>query len=272
MLTTPEEKIYTFHMKTTEPKDPYMQMYKPCDETDENEDNFEIKPEPTDEAAKVSVSAEKVSDSAEKAPNAAGKAPIAAVKPPTTTENAPSMPKKNATAFSVILSIFAILVTLFTVIFCTLPKAFFSDIAFNVTAAPQKCLTTMRYLYDLALPPHLLSAKNHKLVWAIAFGLIIFRVTAEKVEPIHTCSAFINEAGYTAVGDITDFEWCSDSGTNRFVTNDLDDFVQGSVVPVLTDVAVGGGSVTSEFVGTVRVKSLDYNHTIECKNVLYIPS
>ena len=68
-----------------------------------------------------------------------------------------------------------------------------------------------------------------------------------------------------------DHEWCSDSGTNRFVTNNINDFVSGSVNEVSTIVAVGGGNVTSPCHGTVLVKSLDYGCTMQCMNVLYIP-
>lgn len=41
--------------------------------------------------------------------------------------------------------------------------------------------------------------------------------------------------------DTSHFEWCSDSGTNRFVTNDANDFVSGTVKQHATTVAVGGG-------------------------------
>ena len=56
-----------------------------------------------------------------------------------------------------------------------------------------------------------------------------------------------------------EYEWCSDSGTNRFVTNNSHDFLPGSIVRDPVRVAVGGGSVTSPYTGTVRIKSLDHN-------------
>ena len=68
-----------------------------------------------------------------------------------------------------------------------------------------------------------------------------------------------------------DFEWCCDSGTNRFVTNDSNDFLPGTIKTVPTIVAVGGGKVTSPCSGTVIVESLDYGWTIQCDNVLFIP-
>ena len=70
----------------------------------------------------------------------------------------------------------------------------------------------------------------------------------------------------------TDYEWCADSGTNRFVTNDMLDFVTDSVIHSTTTVAVGSGNVTSPLSGTVLVESLDHSCLVECRDVLYLPS
>jgi hypothetical protein len=67
-----------------------------------------------------------------------------------------------------------------------------------------------------------------------------------------------------------DLEWCSDPGTNRYVTNDINDFQLNSRKDTPTIVAVGGGNVTSPCSGTVLIKSLDHGCTIQCNNVLYI--
>ena len=69
-----------------------------------------------------------------------------------------------------------------------------------------------------------------------------------------------------------DYEWCADSGTNRFVTNDMLDFVPGTVIHSPTTVAVGSGNVTSPLSGTVLVESLDHGCLVECRDVLYLPS
>jgi hypothetical protein len=69
----------------------------------------------------------------------------------------------------------------------------------------------------------------------------------------------------------TQYEWCSDSGANRFVTNNEHDFVPGTVVLQDSIIAVGGGTVTSHKTGTVRVMSADHNHCVSCTNVLYLP-
>ena len=70
----------------------------------------------------------------------------------------------------------------------------------------------------------------------------------------------------------SDFEWCVDSGTSRFITNDPSDFVPGTVVHEPTELSVAGGSATSPCKGTVFVRSPDTNITVTCKDVLYLPS
>ena len=67
------------------------------------------------------------------------------------------------------------------------------------------------------------------------------------------------------------FEWCCDTGTNRFVTNDLADFVPSSINNTPTVVAVGGGNITSACSGTVLIKSLSTGTVIQCNDVLYMP-
>jgi hypothetical protein len=71
----------------------------------------------------------------------------------------------------------------------------------------------------------------------------------------------------------SDHEWCIDSGANRFITNDSDDFLPDSVelVSTCTTVAVGGGNITSPMSGTVLVKSLDHDAVYACTNVLFLP-
>jgi hypothetical protein len=68
-----------------------------------------------------------------------------------------------------------------------------------------------------------------------------------------------------------EYEWVSDSGTNRFVTNDKSDLIQHLIVYQSTVVAVGGGHVTSPCYGPVIIESLDHGCKIFCKDVLYIP-
>ncbi len=67
-------------------------------------------------------------------------------------------------------------------------------------------------------------------------------------------------------------EWCSDSGTNRFVTNDVGDFIPGSIKRQSNVVSVGNGKAVSPMVGDVLIKSLDYGTIIRCTDVLLLPN
>ena len=80
-------------------------------------------------------------------------------------------------------------------------------------------------------------------------------------------SSYLNSTNDNQV----DHEWCVDSGTNRFVTNDRNDFVEGTYRNIPTKVAVGGGNCTSPGYGDKIVKGTDYDVTILCRNVLLMP-
>jgi hypothetical protein len=67
------------------------------------------------------------------------------------------------------------------------------------------------------------------------------------------------------------YEWCSDSGTNRFATNCFEDFITETIQYVETNVSVGGGNVVSPMKGTVLIESLDYGGVYACTDVLYMP-
>ena len=68
-----------------------------------------------------------------------------------------------------------------------------------------------------------------------------------------------------------EYEWCVDSGANRFITNNSNDFLPHSIEMVDTTVAVGGGNTISPMRGTVLVQSLDHNATYAFNNVLLLP-
>jgi hypothetical protein len=114
----------------------------------------------------------------------------------------------------------------------------------------------------------------HLLVFALATlsslylaaSALDFPVASGTVSPV----VFLNSGGsLSAPGD---FEYCSDTGANRFVTNDINDFVPGSIRKEKTVVAVGGGTVTSTCTGTVHIRSLDHGLVIECHDVLFLPT
>ena len=69
----------------------------------------------------------------------------------------------------------------------------------------------------------------------------------------------------------SDGEWIFDSGSNRFVTNDVLDFVPGSVTHVNTRVATGKGYVISPCVGTVMIRCAENGSLIECTKTLLLP-
>lgn len=69
-----------------------------------------------------------------------------------------------------------------------------------------------------------------------------------------------------------DWTWCIDTGTNRFITNDINDFLKGSIQHVSTKVSTGNGTVTSECYGTVLVRSGATQQLLSLGHVLYLPS
>ena len=89
--------------------------------------------------------------------------------------------------------------------------------------------------------------------------------------PYH--SSYIKASVYhNSVGAATDWTWCCDSGTNRFVTNDINDFLKGTMVKHNTKVSVGGGTCISPAYGTVLVRSTDsHGRMVQCSNVLLMP-
>ena len=113
------------------------------------------------------------------------------------------------------------------------------------------------------------------LVFAVAALSIMYLAASALNFPVAN-GAFVSPSAYLNSGESTcppdDFEYCSDSGANRFVTNDVNDFVPGSVFKEKTIVAVGGGNVTSTCTGTIQIRSIDHGHVIECHDVLLLPT
>jgi hypothetical protein len=141
------------------------------------------------------------------------------------------------------------------------------------------------------------TATKHPLLTSALGGALFFAsyTTVPKKESsgiTHTCESStattcvlesnnvknsrVNEDTYNsskiATIDTSHFEWCSDSATNRFVTNDANDFVPGSVKQHATTVAVGGGKTSSPCYGDVLVESTNHNVVVLCKDVLFMPN
>jgi hypothetical protein len=108
----------------------------------------------------------------------------------------------------------------------------------------------------------------------MAFAVLVFCVfNADAAASVGDPSVYNHHysPGPGGQGKPRELEWCSDSGTNRFVTNNIDDFIPGSIRKVATTVAVGSGDVISPMVGDVFVRSPDTNSLIKCTNVLLLP-
>ena len=69
----------------------------------------------------------------------------------------------------------------------------------------------------------------------------------------------------------SDYKWIIDSGCNRFVTNDINDFVPGTIRYTPTAVAAGSGLTTSPCEGTVLLRGKGTDITISCQRVLHLP-
>ena len=66
------------------------------------------------------------------------------------------------------------------------------------------------------------------------------------------------------------FEWCADTGCNRFVTNCLEDFLPDSIDDIALSVGVGGGTYVVKKQGDVIIEN-HCGQTIKLTNVLYMP-
>jgi hypothetical protein len=127
--------------------------------------------------------------------------------------------------------------------------------------------------YDTAATLGARHGSSFKLLFVLVFILASFTtMTGASAPTPHICAeSYLNDDGEPTSLRHGEYEWCSDTGTNRFVTNDTRDFVPGTFVPTETVVAVGGGNATSPGYGTVIIKSVDTGTSIQCNNVLLMP-
>ena len=137
--------------------------------------------------------------------------------------------------------------------------------------------TTVFDLIAAVVPNITITKKPSNFIWVTFVALMVLAMLSQAeagvtpTVPASMVSPSLFMADTTS-GRLAqpDHEWCSDSGTNRFVTNDERDFVPGTIVYRDTVVSVGGGNVTSPMHGTVLIKSLDHGVTISCSKVLLI--
>ena len=162
------------------------------------------------------------------------------------------------TWFSILL---AFIITLFFSVFVLTPSKLVASASKMVTRSPYK-LAMLVVLMTLFL--------GHVLAEPTAPSNLA-DIARDEGANIQASSFFNSNNTKTHLPQSKELEWCSDSGTNRFVTNDSNDFVQGTIQDTPTIVAVGGGNVTSPSFGTVIIESLDHGCTLQCLDVLYIP-
>jgi hypothetical protein len=148
-----------------------------------------------------------------------------------------------------------------------------------------KMLSGMFFLLFLVLPGSLLraitgifakDAHNTRLaVMLTIIAALSYQVMAvpDVLSPatIPAASFLNNELNIKNESNFLNYEWCIDPGTNRFVTNDIDDLLPSSIVYNETVVAVGSGNTTSKLHGTALVRAPN-GKTIACTNVLYMPA
>jgi hypothetical protein len=90
--------------------------------------------------------------------------------------------------------------------------------------------------------------KNKLVIMFVLLGALTFKVYAgAPIRPEVSAQAFVAAGSGLEQSEL----WCSDSATNRWVTNDEHDFIPGSVVYTQTKVAVWSGKTYSQCHGTI---------------------
>ena len=159
-----------------------------------------------------------------------------------------------------------------------------TDYAFRLSAREFEKPTNTKKLGVVAVCCSMMAtfSKSTTVTYMATFFVLLFALcytfTAAAATTIATSKVKVRVYNANARGDQVqrphpqDLEWCSDPGTNRFVTNDPNDFIPGSVRKQATVVAVGSGDAISRMVGDVLVQSIDYGVLIKCTNVLLLPN
>ena len=106
------------------------------------------------------------------------------------------------------------------------------------------------------------------LILVLVFMLPAF-VTSNDTEGSNYARSYI--IGQDDTSNCGGVEWCADTGTNRFVTNNIADFLPDSITDVNITVGVGNGSYVVKKQGSIVVEN-HLGKTILCKNALYMPS
>ena len=95
--------------------------------------------------------------------------------------------------------------------------------------------------------------------------------TANAVETYNATAKVGVKAYHSTEPDDKTRRWVADSGTNRHVTNDAQDFMKGSIKDVKIMVGVGNGFILVRQQGDVMVKDRSTGFTTRLKRVLLMP-
>ncbi len=70
------------------------------------------------------------------------------------------------------------------------------------------------------------------------FAVVYTRATPSPGHLNYACAYVVGQENTSERG----FEWCADTGCNRFITNNIEDFIPASIVDINLTVGVGNGS------------------------------
>jgi hypothetical protein len=114
------------------------------------------------------------------------------------------------------------------------------------------------------------AAKSSEFHFTAILLILVFALTFTTGAP---CPANDNYANAFIVGRVDTSKedlWVADTGYNRFITNNLDDFIPSSITDINLTVGVGNGSYCVKRQGNIVVEN-HLGQTILCSNALYMP-
>ena len=79
---------------------------------------------------------------------------------------------------------------------------------------------------------------------------------------------FHNGASYSDAFDA----WLADCGSNRHTTNDINDYVRGTIKNIHIDVHVGDGIMVVTKMGDVMLRDGETQEYIRLRDVLFLPA
>ena len=102
----------------------------------------------------------------------------------------------------------------------------------------------------------------------ILFFFLISQSSSSTIQPSVVATYLVGQGDTSTTRG---FGWCADTGTNRFVTNDINDFLPDSISDINLTVGVGNGTYVVKKQGDVVVEN-HMGKTIRCTKVLFMPN